>query len=299
MFEKLGVVTNSWATSIENSVRFEDLVVTFVSNGFKHIEVRDGDYLGQSEFGRFIKEIEQTSSSYSHKDWQKICDLLPDSRPLKGFVNKEHLSIFKRLAGFFQASKGAVFSYAISHRWLTRPKDIKADNDLICRAIKLAYLLCPRQARLRLVDLEPVDPVDPLVAVANLKRYGVLLPEYPVTLAVENALQPAPLIVELAAAGGVGLAYDEANNYLHNGSALNTPEAFWQAVRLRNLVSVHLKQKTDQGVLSCLGDGFVDIPALVVQLRDHGYSGDLLLEYFPSDHPLKDAIQSRTFLMGC
>jgi len=299
MFEKLGVVTNSWAASIENSVCFEDLVVLFVSNGFRHIEVRDGDYLRQSEFGRFINKIEQASSCYSHKDWQKICDLLPESRALEGFINKEHLSIFKHLADLFQASEGAFFSYAISHPWLTRPKDSKADNDHISQAIKLAYLLCPRQARLRLVDLEALDPVDSQAAVANLKRYGLLLPDYPVALAVENALQPAPLIVELATAGGVGLAYDEANNYLQNGRALNTPEAFWQAVRLKNLVSVHLKQKTDQGVLSCLGEGFVDIPALVGRLSNCGYSGDLLLEYLPTDQPLKNAIQSRTFLMGC
>jgi sugar phosphate isomerase/epimerase len=299
MFEKLGVVTNSWARSMEKSVRFEDLVVLFVSNGFRHIEVRDGDYLRQSEFGRLIKEIERFSSSYSHKGWLKICDLLPDTRRLEGIVKKEHLSIFNYFAGFFQSSEGAVFSYAISHPWLTRPKDIMAENDHIRRAIKLAYLLCPRQARLRMVDLGPIETVNSQTAVANLKRYGALLPEYPVTLAVENSLLPAPRIVELAAAGGVGLAYDEANNYLHNGTALNTPETFWQTVRLENLASVHLKQKTGEGVLSCLGQGFVDIPALVERLRDCGYSGDLLLEYLPGDHPLQDAIQSRTYLMGC
>lgn len=299
MFEKLGVVTNSWAISMANSARFEDLVVQFMINGFNYIEIRDGDYLRQSEFGRVIQEIEQASGHYSHKEWQKMCDLLPERVELAGFVDKEHLAVFKHLAVLLQTAKGVIFSYAISHPWLNKPKDIKADNDHIRRAIKVAYLLCPRQARLRLVDLEALDPVDSLTAVANLKRYGSLLPQYPVTLAIENALQPAPMMAELAAAGGVGLAYDEANNYLHNGSALNTPEAFWQAMRFKDLVSVHLKQKTEQGVLSCLGDGFVDIPSLVTRLRDCGYSGDLLLEYLPSANPLKDAIQSRTFLMAC
>jgi sugar phosphate isomerase/epimerase len=299
MFEKLGVVTNSWAKSMEDGNRFEDLVALFARNGFRHLEVRDGDYLRQSEFGRFIHEIEEAAAGYKHQDWQRICDEIHTAKVTDAVGREEHRTVFDRLVNFFQMSQGVVFSYALSHPWLSRPADIEAENDHITRAIKLTYLLCPHQARLRLVALEPVDPVDGQTAISNLKRYGSLLPDYPVTLAVENALQPAPLILELAVAGGALLAYDEANNYQSDGSALNTPEEFWRAVKLEDLASIHLKQKASQGVLARLGDGFVDIAALIERLRDCGYSGDLLLEYLPTAEPLADAIESRTFLMSC
>jgi len=299
MFEKLGVVTNSWAQRMEDGTRFEDLVAQFARNGFRHLEVRDGDYLRRSEFGRFIHEIEEASAGYSHQDWQRICDEIHTTKNLDAAVKEEHRSVFDRLVNFFQISQEVVFSYALSHPWLTRSSDIEADNDHITRAIQLAYLLCPQQARLRLVSLDPVDPVDQPTATSNLKRYRSLLPDYHVILAVENALQPAPLILELVVAGGALLAYDEANNYQSDGSAMNTPEEFWHAVKLENLASIHLKQKAPQGVLARLGDGFVDIAALIDRLRNCGYSGDLLLEYLPTADPLADAIQSRTFLMGC
>ncbi len=299
MFEKLGVVTNSWAKSMEDGTRFEDLVALFARNGFRHLEVRDGDYLRRSEFGRFIHEIEEASAGYSHPDWRRICEEIHTTKVPDAAVKEEHRSVFDRLINFFQMSQGVVFSYALSYPWLTRPASIEADNDLIARAIQLAYLLCPQQARLRLVALDPVDPVDEQTATSNLKRYRSLLPDYPVILAVENALQPAPLILELAIAGGALLAYDEANNYHSDGRALNAPEEFWHAVKLENLASIHLKQKTPEGVLARLGDGFVDIAALIERLRNCGYSGDLLLEYLPTDQPLADAIQSRTFLSSC
>jgi len=299
MFEKLGVVTNSWAKSMEEGTRFEDLVVQFAYNGFRHLEVRDGDYLRRSEFGRFIHKIEEASTDYSHQDWRRICEEIHTTKVSDAIVKEEHRSVFDRLINFFQMSQGVVFSYALSHPWLTRPASIEEDNDHITRAIQLAYLLCPQQARLRLVSLDPVDPVDEQTATSNLKRYRSLLPDYSVILAVENALQPAPLILELVVAGGALLAYDEANNYRSDGRALNTPEEFWHAVKLENLASIHLKQKTPQGVLARLGDGFVDIAALIERLRNCGYSGDLLLEYLPTDQPLVDAIQSRAFLMSC
>ena len=51
MFEKLGIVTNIWSEEVENGVRFDDLMVEFGANGFKDMEVREGDYLRNSEFG--------------------------------------------------------------------------------------------------------------------------------------------------------------------------------------------------------------------------------------------------------
>jgi len=79
-----------------------------------------------------------------------------------------------------------------------------------------------------------------------------------VVFAVENALQPATVTLDLAVQGGALLTYDEANTYRPDGTTLNVPEAFWNAVEMENLTSVHFKQKTADGVLSQVGDGFVD-----------------------------------------
>jgi hypothetical protein len=114
---------------------------------------------------------------------------------------------------------------------------------------------------------------------------------------VENALYPAQEILDLARRAGVLVAYDEANNYLNDGSILNTPDEFWQAVRIENLASVHLKQKNDRGVSTRLEDGFVDLCAIVDRLQVAAYSRDILFENAPSDNPLEDAIQSRNYLL--
>ena len=45
MFEQLGIVTNIWAEEIENGASFDELMVAFGANGFKDMEVREGDYL--------------------------------------------------------------------------------------------------------------------------------------------------------------------------------------------------------------------------------------------------------------
>ena len=42
---------------MESGDRFEDFAVEFGDNGFKHMEVRDRDYLRNSEFGSLIQEI--------------------------------------------------------------------------------------------------------------------------------------------------------------------------------------------------------------------------------------------------
>ena len=204
--------------------------------------------------------------------------------------------MMEAVESFFKQTPEAVYSYAMSFQWLTRPEDAAADDRRIADAMKLAYLLNPSQPRLRLVSLEPVEEIDADTAASNLKRYRSLMPACPVTLAVENALHPAPLILRLALAGGVMLAYDEANNYRSDGTTLNTPDEFWQSARVEHLASIHLKQKSDQGVSARLGEGFVKIPALVDRLRSMDYSGDLLLEYKATENPLEDAIASRDYL---
>ena len=84
----------------------------------------------------------------------------------------------------------------MSHPWLSAPNDIKVDTQKIIIAKKLAYLLCPSRARLRLVDLETEGEIDEDAAIDNLKRYNTLLPEYPMIFAVENARQSAPLTLK-------------------------------------------------------------------------------------------------------
>ena len=41
---------------------------------------------------------------------------------------------------------------------------------------------------------------------------------------------------------------------------------------MENLTSVHFKQKTAEGVLSQVGDGFVDFASIAHCLKDRGYS---------------------------
>jgi hypothetical protein len=76
MFEKLGVVTNVWAERLVRGDRFEDLARQFGDNGFKHMEVRDGDYLRNSAFGSLIQEIESAMESCTDDQWKGICETM-------------------------------------------------------------------------------------------------------------------------------------------------------------------------------------------------------------------------------
>ncbi len=297
MLERLGIITNCWEMVLDNGQRFEDLVTRFCRQGFKEIEIRDGDYLRRSPFGRFIADLENKMSGYDPVVWRNLCDQLHRDGDWQRFVRDEDRAVMEKAAEFIEQSKGAVYSYAMSFQWLTRSEEGAGENQRVAAAMKLAYLLNPFQSRLRLVSLEPVDGIDPDIALSNLKHYKTLVPDLPVTLAVENALYAVPQILALARGGGVLLAYDEANNYSNDGSVLNTPEEFWQAVRIDDLASVHLKQKTGQGVSTRLEDGFVDLHAIIDRLRAAGYRGDLLLENAPSEDPLGDATHSRDYLM--
>ena len=114
--------------------------------------------------------------------------------------------------------------------------------------------------------------------------------------AVENARQPATLTLKLAVAGGAKLTYDETNTYRADGTTLNDPTEFWAAVKMTDLTSVHFKQKTEAGVLSAVGDGYVNFRAIAAHLQTRGYTGDLLLENTPTAHSLRDALRSRAYL---
>ena len=295
MFEKLGIVTNIWSEEIDNGARFDELMVEFGANGFKDMEVREGDYLRNSEFGELIQHIESAMSAYTDTEFKTICDAVWTGKAYK----TQHPSLFEAVASFAAKASGLTLSYAMSHPWLSSAKDQAADTRQIVRAKKLAYLLCPARPRLRLVDLESEGDIDESAAIANLKHYKTLLPDYPMIFAVENARQTATLTLRLAVAGGAKLTYDETNTYRADGTPVNPPDAFWRAVEMSDLTSVHFKQKTESGVLSEVCDGFVDFRAIATHLKTRQYTGDLLLENTPTSHSLQDALRSRAYLLRC
>ena len=292
MFEKLGIVTNIWAEEIANGARFDDLMVEFGANGFRDMEVREGDYLRNSEFGELIQELEIAMSVYTDAEFRTICDAVWTEQ----FYEPKHPMLFKEIASFTKKASGLTLSYAMSHPWLSSPID-NADTQWIIRAKKLAYLLCPQRPRLRLVDLDTEGEIDEPAVIANLKHYAALLPDYPMVFAVENARQTATLTLKLAVAGGAKLTYDETNTYRADGTTLNDPDEFWATVRMTDLTSVHFKQKNGDGVLSEVGDGYVDFRAIAGHLKTGNYTGDLLLENTPTLHSLRDALRSREYLL--
>ena len=294
MFEKLGIVTNIWSAEMESGARFDELIVEFGANGFKDMEVREGDYLRNSEFGERIERLESAMADYTDAEYKTICDAIWGKQPYE----TKHATLFTEIAAFIEKASGLTLSYAMSHPWLSSPKDSEADTQQIVKAKKLAYLLCPAQPRLRLVDLDTEGDIDASAAIANLKRYDALLPDFPMVFAVENARQTATLTLKLAVAGGAKLTYDETNTYRADGTTVNPPDEFWGAVKMTDLTSVHFKQKTEDGVLSEVGDGFVDFRAIAECLKTQDYTGDLLLENTPTAHSLQDALRSREYLLN-
>ena len=292
MFEKLGIVTNIWAEEIENGARFDELMVKFGANGFKDMEVREGDYLRNSEFGQLIQELEPAMPAYTDAEFRTICDAVWTGQPYES----KHATLFKEIAAFTEKASELTLSYARSHPWLSQPTDSKVDTQQIIKAKKLAYLLCPERPRLRLVDLDTEGGIDESAAITNLKHYDAILPDYPMIFAVENARQTATLTLELAVAGGAKLTYDETNTYRADGTTMNPPDEFWAAVKMTDLTSVHFKQKTETGVLSEVGNGYVNFRAIAEHLKTRHYTGDLLLENAPTAHSLQDALRSREYL---
>jgi hypothetical protein len=300
MFDKLGIVTNCLAKCLAHNDSFEKLIGEFVRNGFMHIEIRDGDYLRESAFGELLGEMETAMSYYNDTDWQRLCVGLHKNQvhEIQGLRSRDR-GLINRLGRFLQTSPGMVLSYALAHPWTSRPENASNDDRGIIRAKRLAYLFSPTHARLRLVDLNVKEAFQKKDAIANLRRYQSLMTACPVTLAVENSSLPPHIILDLAVQSNVRLAYDEANNYYQNGTTLGDTEVFWERLKAHQLISIHLKQKNQNGVCASLGDGFVDLPVLFKRLLDRSYDGDWLLEYRATHQPLKDAIRSREFLSTC
>ena len=299
MFDKLGIVTNCLARRLAHNDGFEKLIEDFVQNGFLHIEIRDGDYLRDSDFGEILQGIETALQHYSAREWQRLCVAVHDgnAHQIPGLQSRDQRS-FHHIDRLLKQNPEVVLSYAIAHPW-TRPPENRIDDDIrIIRAKRIAYLLSPARARLRLVDMKVETSLDKDAAVFNLQRYQALAPECPVALAVENSALPAHVILNLAVQGNVYLAYDEANIFYPDGTPMRDTERFWEHVTARRLISVHLKQKNHHGVLARLGEGFVDLPMLLNRLWELHHEGDWLLEYQATDQPVQDAIHSREILLA-
>ena len=298
MFDKLGIVTNCLAKRLANNDSFEKLVEDFIQNGFMHIEIRDGDYLRQSDFGEILQGLETAIQHYSDAEWQQICLAIHyKTSHITSDLKTQNFRAIKDFCRLFQINPETVFSYAIAHSWMGQPPSAAADDACIIRAKKLAYLLSPANARLRLVDMTVGQPLDENTAISNLRRYQSLASVFPVALAVENSQLPPHVILNLASQSNVYLAYDEANNYNQDGLVLGDTKLFWKSVQNQQIISVHLKQKTHEGVCAHLKEGFVDMPALFNRLRSISYRGDWLFEYRPTTQPVQDAIKSREHLL--
>ena len=299
MFDKLGIVTNCLARRLAHNDRFEKLIGAFVQNRFLHIEIRDGDYLRDSDFGKTLKGLETDMQQYSAREWRLLCETVHNrnSHNVPG-LRTQRLRSIDDIRRLLQLSPEMVLSYAIAHPWMHAPENRTEDDTCIIRAKKIAYLLSPTNARLRLVDLKGETSLDKSAAVFNLRRYQSLLPECPVALAVENSALAPHEILNLAVQGNVHMVYDEANIFYSDGTTLGGTELFWEHVTARRLVSVHLKQKAHDGVHARLGEGFVDIPMLLNRLSSLPYEGDWLFEYQATDQPVQDAIHSREILLA-
>ena len=199
IFDKLW--TNIWTKCIDDGDRFEDLARQFGDHGFKDMEVREGDYLRNSEFGGLVGEVEAAMGRYTDEQWKAICDAIWEEGQDPA-VTAEDSTLFARVGAFVELARDLKLSYAMSHSWLGAPEDLEADTQQIIQAKKLAYLLCPANARLRIVGLAPTGgKTDPQAAVANVKRYRSLLPNCPMVFAVENSRQPATFTLDLAVQG--------------------------------------------------------------------------------------------------
>ena len=299
MYEKLGIVTNIWAKRMESGDSFEDLALKFSNNGFREMEVRDHNYLRNSKFGDMMRKIEAAMDAYTDEGWKAICEALWRGSIRRELIKSEHKPLFDKVSEFVGRMSGLTLSYAASHVWLAEPDDLDADNARIIEAKKFAYLLCPYGARFRIVDVETDGNIDTEVAVTNVQRHKSLLPSYPMVFAVEHGRQSATWTLGLARHGGCPLIYDQANTFRSDGTASNRPEDFWSTVGNNDLASVHIKQRTADGISTQIADGFVDFKSILKHLTRLGYQGDLLIENTATDQPLEDALVSREYLLKC
>ncbi|MBN1685551.1 MAG: hypothetical protein JW852_02805 [Spirochaetales bacterium] len=298
MFERLGIITNCFKNALENGAGLEELVVSFCSEGFSEIEVRDGDYLRACSFGKLLGKVEKIVPNYDPGVWRQICERIHLGRDWRELVRREDLHVIEEADWFITLTAGAFYSYSMTYPWLSPPQDPASDDRRVVTAAGIAYLFNPAQPRLRLVSLEAVERIDHDAATANLKRYRSRIRVFSPIFTIENARHPALEMRELALAGEALLTYDEANNYLLDGTELSSVDEFRRVVKIEELASVHMKQKNKSGVSTGLADGYVDLRAVLTWLDAGNYTGDLLLEFAPTDEPLQDAVSCRNYLHG-
>ena len=150
MYETLGIVTNIWAKRMGGGDSFEDLALTFAENGFRELEVRDHNYLRNSEFGDMMREIEAATESYTDERWKDICEALRRDTSWIELIKAEqteHKSLFDKVSEFVEKMSGLNLSYAASIAWLAEPDDLDAGNARIIQAKEFAYLLYPLEKR--------------------------------------------------------------------------------------------------------------------------------------------------------
>ena len=147
MYETLGIVTNIWAKRMGGGDSFEDLALTFAENGFRELEVRDHNYLRNSEFGDMMREIEAATESYTDERWKAICEALRRDTSRSELIKAEHKSLFDKVSEFVEKMSGLNLSCAASIVWLAEPDDLDAGNARIIQAKEFAYLLYPPEKR--------------------------------------------------------------------------------------------------------------------------------------------------------
>ena len=131
MINKLGIVCNIWEKRIVEGGRFESLTKMFVDNGFKHIEIRDGEYLRSTEIGHFFEAIETAMDRYSNVQWKSICNNRDQLRASDHLFNFQDKDLFHRIASFAGETADAKFSYAIAHPWGLKPDSIEDESSSI------------------------------------------------------------------------------------------------------------------------------------------------------------------------
>ncbi len=147
MYETLGIVTNIWAKRMGGGDSFEDLALKFGENGFHEMEIRDHNYLRNSEFGDMMREIEAATESYTDERWKAICEALRRDTSRSELIKAEHKSRFDKVSEFVEKMSGLNLSYAASIAWLAEPDDLDAGNARIIQAKEFAYLLYPLEKR--------------------------------------------------------------------------------------------------------------------------------------------------------
>ena len=73
------------------------------------MEVREGDYLRNSEFGELVQHVESAMSEYTDAEFKTICDAVWSGQA----HDTKHPKLFEEAASFAEKAAGLTLSYAI------------------------------------------------------------------------------------------------------------------------------------------------------------------------------------------